>query len=163
FAEVDDQGFMNVGVDNVSINATAASQLLANSNFESGSLTGWTASTPQGSGSFFASTPGTPTPLSHHATAGNSSGGTTYAASDEPGPGAHILRQSFTVPVGTASTTLSYQMFVNDFGGGPTVNPAGLTLNAGPNQHARVDLLTSSASATSTAPADVIHNFYLGT
>src|SRR5262249_29912314 len=155
---VDTQGNMNMGVDNTSINTTQApSQLLVNGDFDLGSLTGWAASTPQGGGGFFASTPGTPTPSSHHATAGNPSGGTTYAVSDENGPGVHILRQSFTVPAGATSVALSYQMFVNDFDGGPIVNPAGLTTTAGPNQHARVDLLTSSAPATSTASADVIH------
>src|SRR5262249_13899998 len=67
-------------------------QLLLNGDFDLGSLTGWTA-TAQGSGGFFASTPGTPTPSSGHATAGNPSGGTTYAVSDENGPSVHVLRQ----------------------------------------------------------------------
>jgi hypothetical protein len=53
-------------------------------------------------------------------------------------------------------------MFVNDqSGSGPIINPSGLDHTADPNQHVRVDLLTSGAAAFDTG-AGVISNYYLG-
>ncbi|QDU22816.1 LamG-like jellyroll fold domain-containing protein [Urbifossiella limnaea] len=156
---------------NVAFNGTVNSagtggstQLLTNGNFETGSLTGWTTLTPQGNGAYFASAPGASTPTSGRPTVGNPSGGTTYAVSDESGPSVHGLLQTFTVPATATQVVLSYQMFVNDYNGaGAIVNPAGLTTSAGANQHARVDLLRAVSAPFSTAPADVLQNFYLGT
>src|SRR5207249_734802 len=56
---------------------------------------------------------------------------------------------------------LSFSMFVNDQDGGPIVNPSGLNFTALPNQHARVDILTSGAGAFDTGTG-VARNFYLG-
>jgi hypothetical protein len=87
--------------------------------------------------------------------------GTGYAVSDFGGPGVQTLFQSFTVAP-SSTVMLSFDMFVNNWSAVSVVNPAGLTSFAGPNQHARVDILTSSASSFSTAPADVLANLYLG-
>lgn len=139
-----------------------ATELLVNGNFETGTFAGWTvANQSGGSGDFFISAPGTTTPSSGEPTAMNPTGGSFYAVSDQTGPGAHALLQSFTVLPGS-TVTLSFQMFVNNwYGDGAIVNPAGLTYAAGSNQHARVDILTGSAGAFDTG-AGVLGNFYLG-
>jgi cysteine-rich repeat protein len=57
---------------------------------------------------------------------------------------------------------LDFQMFVDDWSvGGTIVNPAGLTIFAGPNQHARVDLLGPGFPPLHTGPG-VVRNFYIG-
>lgn len=141
----------------------AAQELLTNGNFEAGSLTGWTVTTdPASSGSFVLSVPGATTP-SGHPTAANPSGGGFYAVSDQFDPTLTALSQSFVVPAGPGTVMLHFQMFVNDWNAtGPIIDPSGLLLAPSvPNQHARVDLLTSSATPFDTG-AGVIRNFYLG-
>jgi hypothetical protein len=138
-------------------------ELITNGDFETGTFAAWTVDNLlAGNGDWFIGTPGLPTPLSVIATAPNATGGNFYGVSDQTGPGTHVLRQAFTVPANAVSVTLSYQMFVNDSDNGPIVNPAGLDHNAFPNQHARVDILTAGAAPFSTAPADVVANFYAG-
>lgn len=144
-------------------NAHAAVQLITNGNFETGTFAGWTvADQTGGSGSWLIDNPGTTTPISGQSTVGNPGGGTFYAVTDQGGPGAHVLLQSFVVPLAATSVTLTFEMFANDLDSGPIVNPAGLDFTAGANQHARVDILTASAGSFSTAPADVVLNAYLG-
>ena len=137
-------------------------QLITNGDFETGSLGGWTVTDQAGgSGSFFSSTPGNPAPLSGEPTAPNPLGGSFYAVSDQTGPGAHALTQSFTVPAGATSVVLSYQMFVNDYDGGPFVGP--LDYTGAPTgaavEFGTVDLLIAGANPLSTAAGDVVHNF----
>jgi hypothetical protein len=137
-----------------------ATQLIANGDFETGTLAHWTTfDQAGGSGSFFNDGLGGITPLSDHLTAGPA-GGSFYAVSDQFGSGAHALLQPFVVSVGS-TVHLSFDMFVNDWSAsGPIVNPAGLDFTAGPNQYARVDILKSGANPLSTAPGDVVGNFY---
>ena len=135
-------------------------QVLTNGNFETGTFAGWTVN-DQGGGNFLIDTPGTTTPISSHPTVGSAANGSFYAVSDQPAAGVHALRQTFTVAPGTVGAILAFDMFVNDWDAGPIVNPAGLTTGAGPNQHARVDILTAAAGAFDTG-ATVLGNFYLG-
>jgi hypothetical protein len=135
-------------------------ELITNGDFETGTLAGWTVA-DAGSGTFFIDTPGTTTPLSSFATLAGAGTGAFYAVTDQPGAGVHALIQSFTVTPGS-TVMLSFDMFVNDqSGAGPIVNPAGLTYLSGPNQYARVDILTAAAGAFDTG-ATVLANFYLG-
>ena len=135
-----------------------ATELLVNGGFESG-LTGWTVTDQAGgSGSFFANT-GFASPVTGFATVGPASG-LQYGISDQTGPGAHALSQSFTVAPGS-TVWLSYDLFANNQNGTFYVDPAGLDYTASPNQHARVDLLTATADPLSTAAVDVLANFYL--
>lgn len=147
----------------------SAIALLANGGFENGNLTGWTVSNLERVGMeypwylsnwYVASTPATP--LTGNSTVGAASGN-FYAVTDEIGPSTLALSQMFTVPQGVNSVNLSFNMFVNDqYGVGPLVDPSGLDhFSTGPNQHARVDLLTANASPFSTG-ADVLKTFYLG-
>ena len=139
-----------------------ATELITNGDFETGTFAGWTVvDQAGGSGSFFISNPGAATPVSANSTAPNGSGGSFYAVSDQGGPGCHVLLQSFTIPAGASSVTLSFQMFVNNQFGAPIVNPAGLDYTAFPNEHARVDILSSSATAFDTG-AGVVQNLFLG-
>ncbi len=140
-----------------------AIELITNGDFETGNFAGWTVDNQAGgSGSWFISAPGFVTPLSFIPTALNPGGGLFYAVTDQTGPGAHALRQTFTVPINAVSVTLSYEMFVNDSDGGPLVNPSGLDYTAVPNQHSRVDILTAAAAPFSTAPIDIVASYYLG-
>lgn len=143
-----------------SIQAALAVPLLINGGFETGDLTGWTA-TSLGDGDHSLSVEsGNKTPISSHPTVGPASG-VYYAVSDQSGPSVNTLTQSFLVPAGATSVHLSYRMFANNYGGGVIVNPGGLNYTLFPNQHARVDLLTASASTFNTTTG-VIKNLYLG-
>lgn len=145
----------------VSAVPAAAQELLTNGNFESG-LTGWTIDNEVGgAGNFFLAAPGATGPLSLNPTAANPSGGTQYLLSDQTGPGAHALRQTFTVP-GPGSVLLQFQMFVNDWSSsGGIIGAQGLDFTGNPNQHARVDILTSAATAFDTG-GGVLQNLYAG-
>ncbi len=136
-------------------------QLISNGSFEDGNFTGWTVTDQAGgNGSWYISTPGARSPVSSETTAANPWGGSYFAVSDETGPGSHVLLQSFTVPVGTTSLALSYQMFANDYDGGPYDN--GLDYTVTPTENARVDILTAGAGAFSIAPSDIVTNMFVG-
>jgi hypothetical protein len=144
----------------------SAQELITNGNFETGTLAGWTASAVPGSaGAFVVGVPGAATPTSLHPSPANPSGGGFYAVSDQSDPTVAALSQTFTVPPGGGTVTLSFQMFVNNWNPGPAIiDPGGLILGVAgvpPNQHARVDLLTAAASPFDTG-AGVIRSFYLG-
>ena len=133
-------------------------QLISNGDFETGLLGPWTVTDlAGGSGSWFVHS-GATTPVSGNSTVG-AAGGTFYAVTDQGGPGTHVLEQSFTVPFGALSVILSFDMFMNDqSGAGPIANPAGLDHTAGPNQHARVDVMSILAGAFSTSAIDIVSN-----
>jgi hypothetical protein len=136
---------------------------VSNGGFETGDFSGWTVTDQAlGSGTFFINAnDGSAAPLSGvgGALAINPGGGGFFALSDQTGPGTHALTQSLLAPIGTSSLMFSFDMFMNDFSGGlnPTVDPGGLDYTVGAtNQHARIDILTATAAALSTAPADII-------
>ena len=134
-------------------------ELITNGGFETGDFTGWTVTDQSGGiGSWFIDNADGTTPFSGSATVGPA-GGSFYAVTDQSGPGTHVLEQSFTVPVGSTSLMLSFDMFMNDWNSvDPIVNPAGLDYTSYPNQHARVDIMTALASAFSISAADVVAN-----
>jgi hypothetical protein len=136
-------------------------QLITNGTFETGTLAGWTVASQAGSfpGSNFFALSGTITPQSGSSTVGPASG-SFYAVSDQVGPDAHALLQSFVVPSGS-NVVLSFSLFVNSYGGN-FVNPIGLDYTDGANQHASVDILKAGAAALDTGTG-VLQNFYLGT
>ncbi len=150
-----------VGLGSVFAVKAQAVQLITNGDFETGTFAGWTElDQAAGSGSIFISAPGANAPLSGFTTAPNGAGGNFYAVSDQTGPGAHVLVQSFTVPAGATSVTLTYQMFVNDYDAGPTVGTLDYTQPV--IEFGTVDILKAGANAFSTAPADVVVNEYQG-
>lgn len=156
-----------------SLAAHATPQLITNGGFETGDFTGWTVVNQAGGEGDFFVTNVNATSESGQLTVGPASG-TFYAVSDQLIAGAHVLLQPFTVPGPDRLVRLSFDMFVNDWDAGPSVDPAGLTFNPSgsvncpfdpldctPNQHARVDILTASAGPFDTG-AGVLGNFYLG-
>ena len=109
--------------------ASAALELLTNGDFATGSFVGWTVTnlvTNLGnSGSWFIDAPGSTTPLSGFATsaAGGGPHGASYAVTDQIGPSTHALTQSFAVAPAAGSVFLHFDMFVNDWDGGPFCGP----------------------------------------
>ncbi len=147
-------------------NPAVSTELITNGGFETGDFTGWTKTDQAGGvGTTFIGT-GNSTPLSGHPSAGPH-GGTKYAVTDtttspgSPGSGTHVLIQPFTVPPNALVVGLSFSLFANDYDGGPIVNPAGLNYTALPNQHVRVDLLSSTATPFDTGTG-VLRTFYIG-
>ncbi|HEX4135864.1 MAG TPA: PEP-CTERM sorting domain-containing protein [Bryobacteraceae bacterium] len=139
--------------------AQADIQLLTNGGFETGDFTGWNAQAAPGSGGAWAVSSTTLAPISGELTAGPASG-SFYAVTGQAGPGAYALTQSFTVAPGATDVVLSFDLFANDFAG--TIIPGPLNYTDSDVQFATADLLTGTADPFSTAPADVIQNFYTG-
>src|SRR5215831_5178400 len=141
-----------------------AVQLITNGNFETGTFAGWSVVNQAGSfagGNWFIDTPGTTTPVSGMPTssAGGLQHGSFYAVTDQSGFGSHSLLQTFTVLPGASSIILSFDMFNNNWDSGPFGTSQDFTIV--PNQHARVDILTSGAGPFDTG-AGVLENFFLG-
>ena len=143
--------------------AHAAVELVQNGGFESGDFTGWNVVNRIGGvGNWHVSKPGDATPDSNQPTSAVGASGKFYAVSDQPAPGTHSLLQTIAVPSPAASVILSFDLFVNDVSRkGPLVDPIGLDHGGMPNQHARVDILTSNAGPFDTG-AGVLANFFLG-
>jgi hypothetical protein len=147
-------------------NASAAIELIANGDF-SAALAGWTVfDQPGGDGTWFDSVVGASSPTSGFPTSALGVGGATplggYAVTDQGGPGAHALEQSFFVPGVASSVILTFDMFANDqSGSGPVVDPAGLDFTAMANQHARVDILSAGSAPLDTG-AGVLLNLFTG-
>jgi hypothetical protein len=97
----------------LAFNANADVQLISNSGFETG-VTGWTVTSSAGSGGSWIADAHPFTPLTGNPTDGPSSG-TGYAVTDQFGPGVNALSQDYTVPGGTTSLTLTFDMFINDW------------------------------------------------
>jgi len=137
-----------------------ADQLIVNGGFETGTFAGWTVANRAGSfpGSSFYVIAGTVLPQSGMTTVGPASG-TFYAVTDQVGAGTHSLLQTFVVAPGSGSVILSFDLFANNYAT-TIVNPIGLDHSDGPNQHARVDILTSGAGAFDTG-AGVLQNLFI--
>src|SRR5256885_2192994 len=129
-------------------------ELITSGGFETGDLTGWTASA-LGGGSFSVDSP-SPSPQSSHQHVGPSSG-TYFAIADESNAAVAAIEQSFVVPTGTVTVRLDFDMFVNNQDGPAVIGPLDL---AGSRQYARVDLLSAGSGALDLGA--VLHNFYVG-
>jgi len=130
---------------------TFADELITNGGFETGDFTGWTVTNQAGGSGNWYTTGATNAPLSGEPTVGPASG-SFYAVSDQTGPGGHNLTQSFTLNGNTA--TLSFDMFVNDYDGGPFCNN-GTDYTSGQVECAWVNILDSTGST-------VLSNLYAG-
>ena len=135
-----------------------AAPLIVNGGFESG-LAGWTTLNAVGSLGSFVAQSGTTSPVLGDPVPAPP-GGTQAAMSDADGPGSHLLYQDFLVPLGTASGTLSFDVFVGNRSD-RFVTPATLAFStAALNQQARVDFLGVGADPFSVALADILLNAF---
>jgi hypothetical protein len=132
----------------------SAQNLISNGGFEAG-LTGWNVNN-SGLGGVTASST-TTGPFSGLGNAGPASG-SFFALTDQTGAGVHTFSQDFSTSGG--GVTVSFDMFVNDYDGGPFCS-AGLNTSAGAAECARVDVLTAGSGAFSTG-AGLISNLYMG-
>ncbi|MCF2948408.1 hypothetical protein L0668_09845 [Paraglaciecola aquimarina] len=132
-------------------------ELITNGGFETGDFTGWTTTDLATSSGQWHIDNGLVTPESGSATVGPASGN-FYAVTDQSGPGTHALTQAFVVPEFTNSLLISFDMFMNNQASSVIVDPIGLDHTGVANQHARVDILTSTASLFSIDLADVVQN-----
>jgi hypothetical protein len=139
-------------------NANAV-QLISDGGFETG-LTGWAVTSSVGSGGSWFPDITTSTPLTGNPTVGAFSG-TGYAVTDQFAPGVNALSQNYTVPVGTTSLTLTFDMFINDWGAPPD-NMSVLILGAGGNPvtGAGTTLISTDTLVTGGVPNPYIaYNF----
>jgi hypothetical protein len=127
--------------------ASASTQLLVNGSFETGSFIGWTAETQSGSSGSIVVTADTAAPNSGMATVAPSDG-TYHALTGQSGAGAYALMQGFTVDAAMTGLTLSFDMFAAS---NQSMVDGGLNASCcAQTQNARVDILTSGASAFDT-------------
>ena len=147
-----------------------ADQLIFNGSFENG-LNNWTvvAQAPAGTDNYFQNASGANTPRSGLPTP-SATAGAFIAVSDQDLPvnpaiplmTRGVLYQAFTVPSGATNIVLSFDMFVNDWNGTPPTSN-GLDFGNNDNNNARVDILKGSVTDIfSTAPTDVVQNYYEG-
>lgn len=138
----------------------SAAQLISNGGFEDGggSFSSWTVLDQSGgSGSWFIQT-GTGSPLNGIPVPAPP--GPTHAAmTDQGGPGSHVLYQDFVVPGSVSSATLAFELYIQNLAG-DYATPDSLDFTVGPNQQARVDIITTTADPFSVAGGDVLQNIY---
>ncbi len=121
-------------------------------------FTSWTAiDQAGGSGGFFVQT-GTSFPLDGF-TVPTSPQDSFAAMADQLGPGSHMLIQSFVVPTGVTSATLSFQLSMSNQADA-FHTPGSLDYTAGQNQQFRADIITSTANPFSVAVGDVLQSVY---
>ncbi len=153
--------FFGIGLCVLSLGVVARAdvQLITNGGFESGSLAPWVATSSVGSGGAFFENSGTFSPLNGFPTVGASSG-TFYGVSDSFGPGTNALSQSFTVPVGATTEILSYDLFVDDWGGAGSGGTEKVWLLAGGSSPLTGPVLASFAIVGPTVVTGGLPNPY---
>lgn len=135
-----------------------------NGGFESG-LTAWTTADQLGGDGAFTAQTGTASPVNGFAVPPPPQGAGA-AMTDALGPGSHVLYQDFLVPAGPGPFAIGFSLLVRNGAGATDFFVPG-SLNsldfATPalSQHARVDVLTTTADPFSVAPADVLQNLFL--
>jgi len=140
----------------------AAQQQITNGGFESG-LFGWSTFAAPGSlpatGRYYLQGLDLTLPISNNAALPPHSGA-AFAVSDQTGPGAGALYQSFVLGSGSSSATLSFWMYIANLATqalGPGFDFAGA-----PNQHARVDLLSGTPANPLALGSAVLFNPFIG-
>jgi hypothetical protein len=152
---------ITLGLSGVRPAMSGTTQLIVNGGFESG-LTGWTTLNQPGSAfGGFELQSGTLSPVSFLPVPAPPQG-THAAMEDALGPIATVLGQSFVVPRGITSATLSFDLYLNSEGAPWTTPGAPLDYRPpSPNQQVRVDILTQSADPFAVSPAaGVLENFF---
>jgi hypothetical protein len=138
------------------VTGAAGAATVANGDFESGDLAGWTVSN-LGSGDWFNYT-GMVAPLSGHAIAAPPQG-TRAATSAQTGPGSHILYQDVALEADhdhMLSFVLYYANWAGAFFSPGTLDP----FLGQANQQYRVDIVKPTAPVDSLAAGDVLLNVF---
>lgn len=135
--------------------ATAAS--VANGDFETGDLSGFTAANQQGSSGSWFSYSGTTAPDSGRPITAPPQG-TFAATTDQNNPGSHVLYQDVALEE-NAEHELSFTLYYRNEAAGFST-PDTLDYNVRPNQQYRVDIMKPSADPFSVDPADVLDSVY---
>jgi len=136
----------------------AAANLLVNGDFETGTYAGWTTNVEGGSsGNLQIEAYDGVAPISGLAYAPNALGGDYFSITDQTGPGAYSLTQSFTLATST-KVIISFDMFANNWAGANINN--GRLYTAGSNQNAVVDILTGTAGAFTSNALDIVATLY---
>jgi hypothetical protein len=143
----------------VSVRPVSAAEILINGGFEGG-FAGWTTVSQVGgnpNGAWYVQS-GAGSPFNGFPVASPPEG--LFAAmTDQSGAGSHVLYQDFIVPVGVSSASLDFMHFVANRAQA-FVTPDTLAFNTGPNQQARVDIITTTANVFSVAAGDVLLNLF---
>lgn len=134
-----------------------AQQQIVNGGFETGNFTGWNVAVQPGSNGNFFTTGASTTPTSGFTTNGPRSG-RFYAVTDQQGPGAYELWQSFTITGAVTNAVFSFSIAVLN-SASATANFGDLNHTSSPNQHVRVDLFSGAYSPFGTAS---LQNFFAG-
>jgi PEP-CTERM motif len=140
------------------VSPAAAANLIVNGDFETGTYAGWTTNVEARSGGNLSieAYDGV-APISGRAYAPNALGGEYFSITDQTGPGAYSLTQSFTLATST-KIVISFDMFANNWSG-VNINNGRLS-SAGANQNAVVDILTGTAGAFTTNALDIVATLY---
>jgi len=85
--------------------------------------------------------------------------GAFAAMTDQSGPGSRVLFQDFVVPSSVGFAEISFDYTINNQAGS-FINGPGLDYASGPNQQARVDIITTTANEFSVAGGDVLLNLF---
>jgi hypothetical protein len=121
-----------------------------NGDFETGTMTGWTVHTRTiGTANWYNYT-GTLSPQTNHPISAPPQG-TRAAVTDHSDQTTHALFQDFTLPAGQSGTLSFYVAYNNTLSNFITLN----TLDYAGNQHARIDLIKTTAGNESIAASDV--------
>ena len=149
------------GVAMAALTATAANaaNLIVNGGFETGDYTGWTTNVESYSSGnlFIVPNNGGASPLSGHSYQVNAAGGNFFSITDQTGPGAYSLTQSFTL-ASAEKVTIKFDMFANN-DAGQTINNGRSHLN-GANQNATADILVGGAAPFTDLAGDIVAVLY---
>lgn len=137
--------------------AAAATPIVDNGGFETGSFTGWTVFDQAGGSGSWSVYSGTVSPQSSTPIPAPAQG-TFAATTDQLDSGTHILYQDVTIPAASTDTLtfmLGYESPVSLF-----ATPASLDFSGAANQQLRVDIMTTGAAVTSVAAGDVLASVF---
>ena len=146
----------------------AQAATVANGDFETGDLTGWTvnSTTASANGYWFAYT-GTVAPLPAPPSTRRSPRppqGTYAAVADQVNPGRRILYQDVALEQVSPGATMTLDLYAYyKAQQGPLATPSPATLdpnNPGANEQYRIDVMKPNAALDSVAPADILLNVF---
>jgi hypothetical protein len=144
---------LTLGLMAATVPAFAATNLITNGDFETGTYTGWNANVQAGSsGALNVVANGSNSPISGFFIPANGTGGNYFSITDQLGPGSYSLTQSFTLG-SAAQVKVSFDQFLGDRGG---FFPNGRDYTTIPNQNAVVDILINGADPFTNSASDIV-------